>query len=182
MLSSLLLADIGLPMILVVWPIAWIGFIPIVILEAWVMARRLGVPYRHVDWTVVYSNLVSTLLGLPLAWYALVLLQMKVPGGGNGFYRHPQEALLAVTVGAAWMVPGRNTPVWEFPVANLVLLLPFYVVSSVIEDLVNRWRLGWTREVTKATWLANLASYGLLAAFWLVVLLTALRYQLRFAS
>ena len=40
-------ADAGLPMLVLLWPLSWIAFIPVVIIEAWIAKRILGLMWKQ---------------------------------------------------------------------------------------------------------------------------------------
>ncbi len=40
-------ANVGLPMIVVVWPIAWLAFVPVALLEGLLYRRALGISAAH---------------------------------------------------------------------------------------------------------------------------------------
>jgi hypothetical protein len=54
------------PPIVVVWPAAWILFVPVVLIEAATAVRVLGVTYGAALWLSFRANLLSTALGIPI--------------------------------------------------------------------------------------------------------------------
>jgi hypothetical protein len=164
-------ANAGVPMIGIVYPGMGILLIPVIVLEVAVLRRRLGVPLRRTAVMVTVSNLVSTVVGVPLTWAALVGLQAVTGGGAAGpSFDTLVGKLLAVTWQAPWMLPYEADLYWMVPVATLVLLVPFFFVSWLIEYHVSR---PFMREVDHAelrlsVLAANLMSYALLAGVVLV--------------
>lgn len=73
-------ANAGVPMLALVWPAQWIGLLPIVLVEAAVFQFAGNVPWRQSVWPIAKANLLSTLVGIPLAWVALLGLQFTVSG------------------------------------------------------------------------------------------------------
>jgi hypothetical protein len=73
--------------------------------------------------------------------------------------------ILAVTWQAPWLVPYESDLDWMVPAASVVLLVPFFAASWLIELRVNRRMLPEVDEQTlrEATRDANLLSYLLLA-------------------
>jgi hypothetical protein len=61
-------ANAGVPMLALAWPAQWLALIPIVLLECAVSSQSIQVPFRQLIWPVGKANLVSTLVGIPLAW------------------------------------------------------------------------------------------------------------------
>jgi len=73
------------PMILVEWPAVILALVPVVLIEAAVYHRRLGITYGKALYPAGVANLASTFIGYPLAWilrligqYALTLLLILV--------------------------------------------------------------------------------------------------------
>src|SRR5438094_902125 len=63
-----LLADIGVPMIFVQWPLMICALLPVIVIEALVVRKRLALSYRRAFAGAAQANVVSTLAGVPLAW------------------------------------------------------------------------------------------------------------------
>jgi hypothetical protein len=173
MVPSVALANAGVPMIAIVYPGMGIALLPVIILEVMVLRRLLDTAPGRTAVTVTVSNLVSTVLGVPLTWVALVLLQALTGGGGAGpSFDTLLGKILAVTWQAPWMMPYEADMYWMMPVAALVLLVPFFCVSWLIEYHVSRLILRTIDrvELRRAVLKANLVSYALLAALTLAVL------------
>ncbi|MDO8915821.1 MAG: hypothetical protein Q7W16_07055 [Coriobacteriia bacterium] len=160
-------ANAGVPMLGIVYPGMGILLIPVIVLEVAVLRRRLGAPLRRTAVMVTVSNLVSTVLGVPLTWAALVGLQAVTGGGGAAGPSFDTLAgkVLAVTWQAPWMMPYESDMYWMIPVATLVLLVPFFFVSWLIEYQISRPFMRDTDKAVlrRAVLIANLMSYGLLA-------------------
>lgn len=76
------LANVGVPMLFVYAPILIFGFAPIAIIEAlWLSYRQPALSYRMANKPVMIANLWSTLLGIPLTWFALFVIQLATGGG-----------------------------------------------------------------------------------------------------
>ena len=162
------LADTGVPMLYIWEPVLVLAILPIIAVEMVVLRRVLQGTWCRCFTASLIANVLSTLAGVPLTWYCLVFLQMAVDGGrarGVGVY--------AVTVQSPWLIPYEEHLHWMVPTAALVLCIPFLFASILCEWPIaalafrgRPWRL-----VLWATTAANLASYGLLAAFWSVELI-----------
>jgi hypothetical protein len=161
-------ADSGVPMIFVTLPLMIAALIPIVAIETIVLARAMRVRFWPTAGWAALSNVVSTLLGIPLTWGVLVGIQL-ITGGGYAYDRMNtfRGRVLAVTWQAPWLIPYESELHWMLPAATLVLLVPFFFASYGSEYLVNRRFLATNTEVTvnRATFLANLASYVALVIF-----------------
>lgn len=163
-----LLANVGVPMLYVYAPVLAVAFVPVVLVEsAWLTYRIERLRFRAAIGPVTAANLVSTVIGVPLTWCVLVLIQMSTGGGqahGVGVY--------AVTWQAPWLIPYEEHLDWMIPSAGLVLTIPFCAVSVMVELFVLRrlLRLEQPRGLCLAVWTANLMTYGMIAGVWLVML------------
>ena len=184
-LPSFAKADTGLPMILVEWPAVILALVPVVLIEAAVYRRRLGTAYAKALDSAGVANLASTFIGHPLAWILrligqfvlglLLMLVLKLVG-------EPSEAsmdsvpakLVEVVVCSAWLPP-EGAP-WMWPAASLVGLVPAYFVSVYSEAWVlRRWMEDEDkRDMLPLSYRANLASYVLLVAIAIAILVRSL--------
>lgn len=167
-------ANTGLPMLVLVLPGGALT-LPMVILVEAAFLRQLGLGRARSLKISGAANALSTLVGVPLAWCGLVIVEMLggsivwnlVIGEGNrGPYALWQE-LLIVLWSSAWLVPIREEPTpWTVPAATLVLLVPFFFASYVVELYFVERALGPERPagVREAVWRANLCTYSLFAA------------------
>src|SRR5437764_1298645 len=73
-----MLADVGIPMIFVQWPMMIGALIPVIIIEALLIRRWVELSYRDAFSGVTKANLLSTLAGIPLAWLAMFALEVLV--------------------------------------------------------------------------------------------------------
>jgi hypothetical protein len=166
----------GVPMIFITLPWMLVALLPIIAVETLVLARRLALPGHTILKAAAASNALSTLIGIPVAWVMLVALQMGTGGGTAYGIGTPITKFLAVTWQAPWLIPYESDLDWMVPAASVVLLVPFFLASLSIELRVNRWMLPGAEGsiLRRATWDANLVTYGLLAvivAAWLAAVL-----------
>lgn len=170
-------ADAGVPMLALIWPASWILFIPIVAIEAWVARRIVGLTVKRSVLASAVANAVSTLVGIPLVWGLLVLIEaFVVPKGGQalGIDSFWHRAY-AVTVQAAWLIPYESELHWMVPVAAIVLLVPFFFASVFLERLVFRRFCSSSPELSRRwSWVANGATYSFMLTGLVVVLVVAL--------
>ena len=167
-------------MLVVVLPGMVTCLIPIIIIESWYCHRSLKLPYRRALKVMSIVNLESTLFGIPMAWIAWVLIEGIVGLvlyflGENLHVAIPNSfgILFNVTIGAAWLAPVESQAYWMVPTASFVLLIPFFYVSWLLErSLARRFLQEYTHEdINRATFTANLYSYGLLGMILLAWLL-----------
>jgi hypothetical protein len=162
-------ADIGLPMIAIYLPPAWLCFIPIVVIEAVVGIVRFKVAARRAFVAQTVANAVSTVVGLPVTWTVLAVMQLSCCGGAPGL-DSPIKRLYAVTIQAPWLIPYESDLHWMVPAAFLVLTIPFYGMSVLSEYLVVRRFFPDLPKRTTWAWVtrANALSYALLTVVMLL--------------
>jgi len=167
-------ANIGVPMVAVFLPPLWLSLIPIVVLEAWVVTRKLGLPATRSAGAVALGNVLSSVIGIPLMWAVLATIEGVFAGVARGLDTIGTK-VYAVTVQAPWLIPYESDLGWMIPAALLVLAVPAYLVSVLIE-----WRVllpfvpKESRSLAlRAMAIANVASYGLLAVLFVGVFLAS---------
>jgi uncharacterized protein len=149
MLSNLMLANIGLPMVAVYLPFAWFALVPIIFIEAGYGARRYQLSLRRALMAQAIANGFSTVIGIPMTWFAIVLVQIAIAPGG---------------LGPAWLAPDPSW--WSIALAVAVLTVVFYFMSVATEGFVVT---RFFREVPRQTirrWIiqSNAITYVLLLA------------------
>jgi hypothetical protein len=162
------LADMGLPMIFIELPCLVLALLPVAAAEAVIYRARLALPYTKALGGSLIANLCSTILGVPISWFVLVVAEMSVGGGSRWGVETPLMRIAAVTVQAPWLMPYEAEFYWMIPAASLFLMLPFFLASVLTERwvLLRWWRGMDPRRLTVSVWQANLLSYGALAAYW----------------
>ncbi len=161
------LANAGVPMIFLAMPALGLSIIPIIIIEAMLLSKKLELTVPGAFKITTISNLVSTIVGIPLTWLLLVLIQMLAGGGGAFGLDTTLGKVLSVTLQAAWLIPYESDLHWMIPVAGLVLLVPFFFTSWWSEYLVSMKMLKEhsAQRVKIAVRNANIITYALLV-FW----------------
>ena len=168
-------ADAGVPMIFVTLPGAAIALVPVILVEAFVLARRLRAGWWSCTNSSAIANLVSSFLGIPCAWILLAVAQI-LSGGDQAYGLDSRwHRFLAVSWQAPWLIPYENDLWWMVPSAMLVLLVPFFVVSVVTEYHVIRRMLPApsARDLRAGVVQANAWSYAGLAIVLLLMLVWA---------
>lgn len=167
-------ADAGVPMLFLTFPAMIIALVPIIAVESIIVGHLLGTSAISKAKSVAIANVASTVIGLPITWVALVVLQL-VSGGGSAYgLVTPVQKLLAVTWQAPWLIPYNGDLYWMVPAASLFLLVPFFFASYFVEALivVNLNDELPRVQVRSAIFRANIVSYLLLALFafgWLIL-------------
>lgn len=173
-------ANAGIPMLALALPGMAVSLIPVILIETWYVRKSLRITYVPALKAMSVANLASTFIGIPLTWAAWVFVEMTLAF----FSYHIGESLnitvpnsirilFSVTFGAAWLGPSESDPNWIIPVALLVLLVPFFYVSWIFERniAIKFLKETSTEAINKATFFANIYSYGLLGTFvlgWLI--------------
>jgi hypothetical protein len=158
-------ADIGLPMIAVFLPPMWIAFVPVVLVEAFVLKKTLTITRANGLRASFLGNLATTVAGVPLVWMILAVIEMLCCGAAKGL-ASTGARLYAVTAQAPWLIPYEKEFWWMIPVALGVLAVPCYATSVLFEGNINLKLIDRERRsIWKATAMANAWSYGLLALF-----------------
>lgn len=169
-------ANIGVPMIAVTLPWMVIALVPVILVEGLILARRHELPFSRAAKAMSIANLITTFIGIPITWFLLVLVQMFTGGGSSYGIETAMDRFLAVTWQAPWLIPYESEIYWMVPAAFLVLSLPFFLSSWVLETFVLRKAF---KEIpapllTRSALFANLASYFLIDL--VVVLIFSLRH------
>src|SRR5262245_32767502 len=124
-----MLGNMGIPMVCVTVPAMLIALLPIALIEACILRRSCGLPFREAWRGALSANLWSALLGSPVAWFILFGVQIATGGGSAWGLDTPLHRLAAVTMQAPWLIPYDRHTAWMIPAASLALLAPFFVTS-----------------------------------------------------
>lgn len=169
MLPGIVYANAGVPMLFLAMPAFLISIVPIIAIETFYISKGLGLSISQSLKTVSVSNMVSTIVGIPVTWFLLVLVQMLTGGGGAYGLDSYMGKVLAVTWQAPWLIPYETDLNWMIPAAGLVLLVPFFFASWWSEYLVSKKMLqALPSNILKVKVRnANLITYCMLAC-WLL--------------
>jgi len=170
-----ILANVGVPMIFPQFILIVFAFAPVVVIEALLVRKAMGLTIRSALKDVAVANLWTTLLGVPLAWIFMLIVELVGTSGGTALgMSTPARMLASVTLQAAWLVPYEQHLVWMIPAAATFLLVPCFVVSLVIERwvLARRWANRDRKAVFSAVLRANVGSYVFLfvaGSVWTII-------------
>jgi hypothetical protein len=168
-----ILANAGVPMLFVQMPLLLIALPVIIATEAALCRRWLGASWKQAWKSAAIANALSTVVGFPILWIALVIIQILVGGGGIPKLTEPWFSVYSVTVQAAWLMPFEDRLYWMVPTACIVLLVPAFFVTVFIEKKVYRKTPGdiaGRMSVSRATWCMHLITYSLLLGAGLCLL------------
>jgi hypothetical protein len=157
-------ANVGLPMIVVLFPLGLLSLPVIVVVEALVVARCLRLGFWQALKIQTLANVLSTVVGVPIVWCVLAAVEIFLGAGLSRLgWRFDTSGILVTIFTAPWLIPLRHTfPRWIVPTATLVLLGPFFFASYWTEfQVVNLiCRTGSVEERRRAVWFANGLSYA----------------------
>jgi len=183
-IPTLLLADAGLPMIVLTLPGMLVLLVPVVWIEASLCRKWLGLTTRVAVKSSLAANLASTLLGVPAAWSLAFLFEFLIGGTISAIpsferWNSPLSRVIETIFASAWLSPDEQSLYWMIPVATIALLIPTFFISVWIEARVMCRMLEVAEEDSiglSRTWTAvrnaNLVTYGFLAAgssIWLLI-------------
>ena len=173
-------ANAGLPMIFITFPYMLLAFIPIFLIEGVVYKKRLNMSYGSSFSVSFLANLLSTLIGFPLAWLLSLVVEILLSLSQQGATGTVSKVLLTV-LGPAWLAPPIETAdQWYVSLSAFFGLIPAYFISVWMELFVARRCFDEVdiKEVKKAVRAANLLTYGILGAVCLILaLVTKLLYK-----
>ncbi|MFZ0739398.1 MAG: hypothetical protein WBL70_08800 [Candidatus Acidiferrales bacterium] len=183
---QLLLADAGIPMILLAFPAMLMLLVPIIVIEGFLCKKWLALTTWDAMKSNAVSNLASTIIGVPVAWAIMLAVEFASMGliqrsHGIENLHSPLANVLGLFLSSAWIGPPDRASVWIIPAACLVLLVPFFFASYWVEYFVIKRMVGMPEggppnlaypRVRIAVRNANLITYGamfLATTVWLLV-------------
>lgn len=157
-------ADMEIPMLALAWPAFWIALVPVILTEAFICVRELGLGWTRALKVSTAANLMSTFVGIPVAWIMLVGIEILVGISANALAMGHAWDYALFPLMLAWLNPTKN--VWIIYAAFALLAIPFCVVSIWIERLVAIRMLPELQRDKVHAWVkrANIWSYVLLVA------------------
>lgn len=170
---SIASANAGVPMIFLTFPVMIFALIPIILIEAGILKKFLKITYKKAFLSFGLANLVTTIIGFPLSWGLLLVLELLTTGGscGPGFH-NIGTSIITVIVEAAWICPWEEHLFWMVPIAFIICLIIAFLISVWIEYLIIKriFKNFDNKKVKKIVIIANSITYGLLIVLNLVYL------------
>jgi hypothetical protein len=165
--------------------------IPIIVVEGFLCKKWLGITTWEAMKSNIFSNLASTVIGVPMAWAIMFCVEFATNGVvqwkfANQNWNSPIVNAILFLLSAAWIGPPGENELWLVPAAVLVLLVPFFLASYGIEYLVVSHMVGMPEggppnvgypRVRIAVRNANLITYGLMFVGTAIWLLTQLPHR-----
>jgi len=159
------IADVGVPMLAIQWPVMFLTLIPVILIEFWIVCRRFQGSRKTLFWGVCAANIFSTAVGIPLAWIVMTILEMgSVDLVHFVLPRFDLPISLVPIIQSPWLPPYEDQLYWMIPCASVILLIPSFFVSTWMESVTcaRMWKQQTKMDVRAALWSANLASYAFL--------------------
>ena len=155
--ASYAAADSGIPVLYFLGLDAWYPFVAVVLLEACFFIRSIGVA-KSIGVSLL-ANLISTIIGFPLAQVLLLIAQVAVQLMAP-YSKHPEEIINLFQFG---LLSPENSPLGGYSifVAAMLLMIPAYIVSVISETWMVRWISSGEIDPRKVR-NANIASYLLI--------------------
>jgi hypothetical protein len=172
-------------MISLTFPLMLVLLVPVVVIEGFLCKKWLKLTTWEAIKSNAVSNLASTIFGIPVAWFAMLIVEFIAFGiiervNVIDKWRSPIAQVVWLFLGSAWIGPPGKNSMWVVPAATLVLLVPFFLASYVIEYRVMKFMVGMPEDgppnlaysrVRIAVRDANLVTYGAMfvaTVLWLV--------------
>jgi hypothetical protein len=179
-------ADAGVPMIFLTFPAMLMLLIPIIVIEGLLCKKWLGLTMWEAMKSNAVSNLVSTVVGVPVAWAIMLGVEFGAMGlatRNNTLHNwhSPLANVIFFFLSSAWIGSPEGNNVWIIPAATLVLLVPFFFASYGVEYFIVGFMVGMPEggppnlaypRVRIAVRNANLITYGAMfvgTTVWLVM-------------
>jgi hypothetical protein len=164
LLPAILVANVGVPMLLLLWPALGLAWLPLTLLQAELGHRGLQLPRAVALKIVGVAKLTATLIGVPLVWVVMLALQLavgallSVTGAGDSSV----VAAATLPLRSAWLAPTQDA--WHVYLAFAVLAVPCFAVTLVTERAIARRMLAGFELHAVRSWInrANVLSYVLL--------------------
>jgi hypothetical protein len=164
LLPAIVVANVGVPMLLLLWPAHWLAWLPSTLLQAELAHRGLALPRAAALKVAGVAKLVFTLIGVPLVWAAMLVLQFAVgalltlSGAGDSNV----VAAITLPLQSAWLAPTEDA--WRVYLAFAVLAVPCCLVALLTELAIARRMLAGRESpaVRRCIERANALSYLLL--------------------
>jgi hypothetical protein len=160
----MILADAGIPMFMIQAPAMALALIPVIVIEAVAARRVFGLTPRDAFAGTAIANTLSTIVGVPIACFALIFVAEATRGGTIVGYDSLWKRIIGTIISMAWLGPDEKNDYWMVPLAATAFLIPTFFLSVLIERWVLRfrWKAMEPQSVTRAAWLLNTMSYAFL--------------------
>lgn len=163
-------ANVGVPLLTVTWPGAWVLLVPVVVVEALVARWVLRLPWGRSALLAGAANLVSTAIAVPLSWL-LPFLPFFLAGSLAHELWPALTRFFVKLLYPFWLPPMADSQRWLIPLCAAFLCVPAFFASVWIERWVADRLLRETAAELRGRWAwrANIVSYAAIVIGLLVV-------------
>ncbi len=176
-------ANVGLPMLMVLLPSTLPVFIPVVLLESYILNKMLDVEYKSSINLMLKANILTTVVGIPVAWIAAFIVEIilmflfinilgleSYPSSISQYLPEGIKDIIIVTLTAPWLGPWKDSPKWIIPFATIIMLIPCFFASYWVEFLYLKKKLSSHKigDIKSTVWRANVYSYIMLLTICIV--------------
>jgi hypothetical protein len=172
-----LVADAILPSLILVWPITLVLLLPIIAIEAMYSRSRLGLSGWHAFRAFGIANVISTVIGFPIATAIAAAIQNKMQ---VRLFGTPQANFERLSHGDAARIPLAmgEYPRWILISAAVLMFAMCFVISWWVEAAYVKWWMDRqnlspsvaTSNTSHVVRNANFLSYAMLAVISLCFL------------
>lgn len=175
-----MLANVGIPMIFVQWPLMLVALIPVIFVEALLIHLWLSLSPQEAFIGIAKANVLSTAIGVPLAWGIMFVVELvafislaSVDAYWSWALDSPLFEVAFFIFSIAWPLPTTTAAARRLlPFSAALLLIPCFYASVWIEcrSCLRSWARYDPALVRRAVYCVNLGSYALLfglACMWL---------------
>ena len=164
-------ADAGIPMIALGIPFFILALIPVILIEASIYRKQLGITFKKSIKGSTLANLSSTLVGYPLSWFVHLGLTMLV---AYLEFRGPaQSNFLSYILFPLTSAVVMSISPWQLCLAGIFGLIPAFFISVPLENNILKkiFNECEPQRVRNSVWQANKITYFILAAILFVLFL-----------
>jgi len=157
-------ANIGVPMIFVIAPSSWVLLLLIIPIEAVVGICIMRQPFVALLKVSAKANAFSTIVGIPITWALLTLIEMIFAGTAQGV-ETPLKKIYTITVQSPWLIPYESEFRWMGLGAAAFLCIPFFFMSVWCERWIANKNFVDDKSETRVNrwiWTANIVTYGII--------------------
>ena len=164
------LADMALPVLAFQWPFFWLAFLPIVLIEFWIMHKSLPfVPKSQIFKATCWANLISSLLGVPFLWislfgtYFIVLTFLLLVAGKHApsFLKNPESVEFFVFLPEMTKTHYLKNAFFTLLWWGIFFAMSYWVEMNVTSKRLETYQIS-PENLKKAVFKANIYSYALL--------------------
>ncbi len=165
-------ANAGIPIVTVQLPFMLSLLVPVVLIEAILLRQALALHWFTATLISFKANLISTILGCPIAWVLQFFVSIPVAIGIENFFAGNEHAerlsdFLGMMVGVLPISGLEVELFWLLPLGGLVGLLPAYFVSVWFEyPFIRKQADEQGIHPKRLMYRVNIFSYALLLGVW----------------